>query len=69
MQKIIVFLIIIVFLALAYFLNIYFQKLINPRRSFGHLMFYFLTTVIMILVLTFLMVLIIGTLYPQEIMK
>jgi polyferredoxin len=69
MRQIVVLIIILGFLLLAYFLNIYVQKLINPRQSFGRLMLYFLGTVVMIAVLTFLMVFIIGQLFPQEIMK
>jgi len=69
MQKIFVFLIILVFLFLAYFLNIRLQKIIAPRKSFGRLMLYFLLTVGLILALTILMVFIIGKLYPHEIMK
>jgi hypothetical protein len=69
MKKIVVLVIIVGFLIAAYFLNIYSQKLIDPRKSFGHLMLYFLVTVAMIFGLTFLMVFIIGQLYPHEIMK
>jgi polyferredoxin len=69
MRQIVVLIIILGFLLLAYFLNIYVQKLINPRQSFGRLMLYFLGTVVMIAVLTFLMVFIIGQLFPREIMK
>jgi hypothetical protein len=69
MQRIIVLLLIIGFLFIAYFLNIYSQKIINPRKSFGRLMLYFLATVVMIIGLTYLMIFVIGRLYPQEIMK
>lgn len=69
MRKFVVLVIIVGFLIVAYFLNIYSQKLIDPRKSFARLMLYFLVTVAMIFGLTFLMVFIIGKLYPQEIMK
>lgn len=69
MRQIIVITIIIVFLLLAYFLNGYVQKLLNPRKSFGRLMLYFLATIVMIAGLSYLMVYIIGRLFPQEIMK
>jgi len=68
-MRLVVLIIIIVFLIAAYFFNVYFQKLINPRKSFVRLMLYFLVTVAMVFGLTFLMVFIIGRLYPQEIMK
>lgn len=69
MRQFVVIIIIIAFLVIAWFLNIYFQKLINPRKSFGQLMLYFLVAVAMIVGLTFLMIFIIGILYPEEIMK
>lgn len=69
MKKIVVFAIIIAVLIVAYFLNNYFQKKIKPRESFARMMLYFLITIIMILGLMFLMVFIIGRLYPKEIMK
>ena len=68
-MKLVVLIIIIAFLIIAYFLNIYFQKLIHPRKSFARLMLYFFVTVAMVFGITFLMVFIIGKLYPQEIMK
>ena len=68
-MRVSVLLIIIGFLAAAFFLNIYFQKLINPRKSPGRLLLYFLATIVMILGLTTLMIFIIGRLFPQEIMK
>jgi hypothetical protein len=68
-MRISVLLIIVAFLAAAFFLNIYFQKLINPRKSPGRLLLYFLATIVMILGLTSLMIFIIGRLFPQEIMK
>jgi len=68
-MKVGVLIIIIVFLIAVYVLNVYFQKKINPRKSFTRLLLYFLVTVAMIFGLTFLMVFIIGKLYPQEIIK
>jgi hypothetical protein len=68
-MKILVILIIIAVLFLAYFLNGYIQKLLKPRKSFGRLMLYFLATIVMIAGLSYLMVFIIGNLFPQEIMK
>jgi len=69
MRQIIVITIIIIFLLLAYFLNGYIQKLLNPRKSFGRLMSYFLTTIVMIVGLSYLMIFIIAQLFPREIMK
>ncbi len=69
MKKIVVFIIIAAVLVAAYFLNNYLQKQIKPRKSFGRLMLYFLITVVTVLGLMFLMVFIIGKLYPKEIMK
>jgi glycerol uptake facilitator-like aquaporin len=69
MRQITVIIIIIVFLLLAYFLNGYIQKLLNPRKSFGRLMLYFLATIVMIAGLSYLMVFIIAQLFPQEILK
>jgi len=60
---------IVAFLVIAFFLNKWFQILIKPRQSFGRLLFYFLSVLFSIFVLSFLMVFVIAKLYPDELIK
>jgi len=69
MKSFIVLSLIVAFMAIAYFLNKWLQKIIKPRQSLGRLIFYFLLVLILIFILTFLMVFVIGKLYPDELIK
>ena len=69
MKPTIVLLLIIIFMFLAYLLNKWLQKIIEPRKSLGRLFFYFLIVLVVIFFITIAMVLIIGRLYPSELMK
>jgi hypothetical protein len=69
MKSFIVLSLIVVFMAIAYFLNIWLQRKIKPRQSFGRLMFYFLLVLILVFILSFIMVFVIGQLYPDELIK
>ena len=69
MKSFIVISLIVAFMAIAYFLNKWLQNIVKPRQSFGRLMGYFLLVLIAVFVLSFLMVFVIGKLYPDELIK
>jgi len=69
MKSAIVLLLMIGFMILGYFLNSWLQKIIKPKQSLGKLLFYFLTVLIAVFVLSFFMVFVIGKLYPAELIK
>ena len=69
MKSATVLLLIIGFMILGYFLNSWLQKIIKPKQSLGRLVFYFLAVLITVFVLSFLMVFVIGKLYPAELIK
>ncbi|TMI86663.1 MAG: hypothetical protein E6H08_20570 [Bacteroidetes bacterium] len=69
MKSAIVLLLIIGFMFFGYFLNSWLQKIIKPKQSFGRLLFYFLSVLIAVFVVSFFMVLFIGKLYPAELIK
>jgi len=69
MKSAIVLLLIIGFMILGYVMNNWLQKIIKPRQSFQRLLFYFLVVMILVFILSFLMVFIIGKLYPAELIK
>ena len=56
-------------MVLGYFLNTWLQKMIKPRQSFGRLLFYFLSVMFLVFILSFFMVFVIGKLYPTELIK
>ncbi|HJS55788.1 MAG TPA: hypothetical protein VJ765_14640 [Chitinophagaceae bacterium] len=69
MKSIIVLSLIAAFMVMAYFLNKWLQTIIQPRQSFGRLFFYFFSILISVFLLSFLMVLVITRLYPDELIK
>jgi hypothetical protein len=69
MQKAIVLFLIVSFLALMFWLNNFLQQKIQPRQSGKRLLLYFMVMLFSISMITFLMVLVIGKLYPSEIIK
>jgi len=69
MKSAIVLLLIVGFMILGYFLNSWLQKIIKPKQSLGRLVFYFLTVLIAVFIVSFLMVYVIGKLYPAELIK
>ena len=69
MKSAIVLLLIMGFMILGYVMNNWLQKIIKPRQSFQRLLFYFLVVMILVFILSFLMVFIIGKLYPAELIK
>lgn len=69
LQSVIVLLLIAVFLAMAFFLCRYFQKLFRPRESLSQLLLYILSCLLLIFGLTYLMVLLITQLFPKELIK
>ena len=68
MKSMIVLSLIIAFMFIGYLVNGWLQ-VIHPRQSFGRLSLYFLVMLVFIFILSFLMVLVIGRLYPNELMK
>jgi len=69
MKSFIVISLVVGFMILAYFINQLLQKIIHPRQSFGRLMLYFLSVLISVFILSFLMVFVITKLYPGELIK
>ena len=69
MKSMIVLSLIIAFMFIGYLVNGWLQQVIHPRQSFGSLSLYFLVMLVFIFILSFLMVLVIGRLYPNELMK
>jgi hypothetical protein len=68
MKTTIVVSLIVVFMIASYFLNQWLQTVIKPRQSLSKLALYMFTVLVMVFVLSFLMVLIITWLYPDELM-
>jgi hypothetical protein len=66
MKTAIVLLLIILFMGASYFLNRWLRIAIKPRQSLGKLLLYMLSVLAMVFLLSFLMVLIIAWLYPDE---
>ena len=54
------------FMIAAYFLNKWLQKIIKPRQSLAQLALYMFGVLVMVFLLSFLMVLVIAWLYPDE---
>ena len=69
MKTMIVLSLIVVFMVIGYVFNKWFQRIIKPRDSFGRLFFYFFSVLALVFVLSFLMVLLVGRLYPDELIK
>jgi len=69
MKSVIVLLLIIGFMIVGYFLNIWLQRIIKPKQSLGRLIFYFLAVLIAVFIVSFFMVFVIGKLYPAELIK
>jgi uncharacterized membrane protein len=69
MKSILVLSLIIVFMVIGYLINKWLQQLVLPRQSLGRLFLYFLTVLISVFILSFLMVFVIGKLYPNELIK
>jgi len=69
MKSAIILLLIIGFMFFGYFLNSWLQKIIKPKQSLGRLLFYFLSVLIAVFVVSFFMVFVIGKLYPAELIK
>ena len=69
MKSAIVLTLIVVFMFMGWVVNKWLQKIIRPRESFGKLLLFFLSILIMIFILCFLMVFVITKLYPDELIK
>ena len=69
MKSLIVLSLIVAFMFIGYLINHWLQQIIQPRHSFKRLLFYFLSVLISVFVLSFLMVFVVAKLYPGELMK
>jgi hypothetical protein len=69
LKTVIILLIIVAALVAAFFSSRFLRKKINPGVSFGRLLFYMVSVLAMIFLVTFLMVFIITRLYPSELMR
>ena len=63
-KAIIILFIILVSLFPVYLLNKYFQKIIQPRKSFGRLMLYLFSGFALVFIYTFLIVVVIKKIFP-----
>lgn len=57
--------IIVLSLIPAWYINGWLQRVIRPRRSFGHFMLYLVVSLAMVFVYTFLVVTIISWVFPR----
>jgi len=64
LQRLLILLIILASLIPAFYVNHWLQKLIQPRRSFGQLLLYMLACLALVFLYTFLLVWIIGQVFP-----
>ncbi len=69
MKPVIIFSIIIAALAAAYFVTKWLQTVINPRQSLQKLLLYLLSVLAVIFIVSFIMVFIIGRIYPAELVR
>jgi biotin transporter BioY len=69
LKKILIIAIIIAFLFAAFLCSKYLQKTIRPRESFGRLLLFMISCLSLIFLLSFIMVLIITSLFPGELIK
>ncbi len=69
MKRIVVLSLIVAFMVTAFFLNRWMQQLLKPKKSLGRLFLYFLIVLLSVFVLSFLMVLLIAKLFPDELIK
>lgn len=69
MKSAVVLLLIVAFMALAFLLNKWLQKIIQPAGSFRRLILYFLAVLVSVFIVSFLMVFVITKLYPGELIK
>jgi len=66
MKTVVVLSLIVGFMMAAYFMNRWLQKMIKPKQSLGMLLLYMFGVLVMVFLLSFLMVLVITWLYPDE---
>jgi hypothetical protein len=65
LQRLVILVVILGSLIPAYYINTWLQKVIKPRRSFGHFMLYLLASLALVFVYTFLVVTIISWVFPR----
>ena len=64
MQRLLVLLLILISLIPVYYINVWLQRLVRPRKSFAQLLLYILTCFALVFVYTFLLVFLILRLFP-----
>lgn len=65
LQRLLILVIILLSLIPAWYINGWLQKVIQPRRSFGHFLLYLLASLVLVFVYTFLVVTIISWVFPR----
>jgi hypothetical protein len=65
LQRLLILLLILASLIPAYYINLQLQRLIQPRRSFGQLILYFIACLVFVFGYTYLLVWIITQVFPQ----
>jgi uncharacterized membrane protein len=69
MKSIFVLGLVVVFMFLGFFMYRWLQNVIQPKRSFSRLIFYFVAVLVSVFILSFIMVFVISKIYPDELMK
>ena len=69
MRSLVVLLLILVFMFIGFLINKFLQNVIRPRESGGRLLLYFISVLMSVFLLSFLMVLMITKRYPNELIK
>jgi len=69
MKSFVVLSLILVFALTGYFADMLVKRIFRPRKHFLGFLGYVLMMLILVFILTFLMVLLIGRMYPDELMK
>jgi hypothetical protein len=64
-KAIVIFLIVLVSLVPAYFINKYLQKILRPRESLSRLLFYLVSGMLLVFIYTLLLVLLIKLIFPN----
>jgi hypothetical protein len=65
-QRVLILVFILLSLLPVYYVNKWLQKVIQPRRSFGHFMLYLVACLVLVFAYTFLVVAIISWVFPPE---
>ena len=64
-ERILILVFILLSLVPAYYINVWLQRVIQPRRSFGHFMLYLVVSLALVFAYTYLVVTIISWVFPR----